>query len=136
MTALSADRNTPQRERTGRRIPVAAGAVIYAGALVAINSSGYAVPFSVSTTLKGGGRAERAVNNTGGAAGDQSVDVRVGTFRYANSASADLITRADIGNDCYGVDDQTVAKTSGTNTRSVAGKIFDVDDQGVWVTIS
>lgn len=42
-------------------------------------------------------------------------------------------TAADIGSDCYIVDDQTVAKTNGTNTRSVAGKIMDVDAQGVWV---
>jgi hypothetical protein len=39
------------------------------------------------------------------------------------------------GNDCYLVDDQTVAKTSATNTRSVAGKIVDVDSQGVWVKL-
>ena len=52
---------------------------------------------------------------------------------FANSASADLISLADIGADCYIVDDQTVAKTSGTNTRSVAGKVFDVDADGVWV---
>ena len=54
----------------------------------------------------------------------------------ANSAAADQITAADIGNDCYGVDDQTVAKTNGANTRSVAGKIYDVDAQGVWVKFS
>ena len=47
--------------------------------------------------------------------------------------SADAITLADVGSDCYIVDDQTVAKTNGTNTRSVAGKVFDVDADGVWV---
>ena len=52
---------------------------------------------------------------------------------FANSAAADAITLADIGADCYIVDDQTVAKTSATNTRSVAGKVFDVDAEGVWV---
>lgn len=45
----------------------------------------------------------------------------------------DAIALADIGSDCYIVDDQTVAKTSGSATRSVAGKIFDVDAAGVWV---
>jgi hypothetical protein len=29
-----------------------------------------------------------------------------------------------------------VAKTNGGSTRSVAGKIFDVDAQGVWVKFS
>lgn len=135
MTALSADRNTPRREGEKRVIPAAASTLIYAGALVAINAAGNAVPFSTATTLKPAGRAERRVDNTG-AAGEQSVEVSAGIFRFANSAAADLITKADIGSDCYGVDDQTVAKTSGTNTRSVAGKVFDVDAQGVWVKIS
>lgn len=135
MTALAADRNTPQRSGDRRDIPVAASTLIYAGALVAINASGYAVPFSTSTTLKPAGRAEVRADNSAGAAGDIKVHVAVGIFRWGNSTSTDALTQADIGSDCYGVDDQTVAKTSGTNTRSIAGKVFDVDDQGVWVKV-
>ena len=37
---------------------------------------------------------------------------------FANSASGDLITAAEVGSDCYIVDDQTVAKTNGSSTRS------------------
>jgi hypothetical protein len=40
---------------------------------------------------------------------------------------------ADVGKQCYLVDDQTVAKTDGTNTRSPAGFVRDVDADGVWV---
>ena len=48
----------------------------------------------------------------------------------------DLIAQADAGSDCYIVDDQTVAKTSGTNTRSRAGIVLAVDaDGGVWVQV-
>jgi hypothetical protein len=54
-------------------------------------------------------------------------------FRWENSANADLITQAEVGTDCYIVDDQTVAKTSATNTRSKAGRVVSVDDAGVWV---
>ena len=54
---------------------------------------------------------------------------------YTQTTVADLITTADIGADCYVVDDQTVAKTNGGGQRSVAGKIFDVDAQGVWVDL-
>lgn len=136
MSALTADRNTPRREGEKRVIPVAAATLIYAGALVAINAAGNAVPFSVATTLKSAGRAERRTDNSAGIAGEVSVEVSAGIFCFANSAAADLITRADIGADCYGVDDQTVAKTSATNTRSIAGKVFDVDARGVWVKIS
>ncbi|MCY1460857.1 hypothetical protein D9M71_784510 [compost metagenome] len=56
-------------------------------------------------------------------------------FAFANSAAGDEITRADIGATAYIVDDQTVAKTDGTSTRSVAGTIRDVDSDGVWVEI-
>ena len=52
-----------------------------------------------------------------------------------NSAAGDAITRAEIGDVCYIVDDETVAKTNGTSTRSAAGTIRDVDAQGVWVEI-
>ncbi|WP_411037642.1 hypothetical protein [Shinella sp. BYT-45] len=136
MTALSGDRNTPQRSGDTREFGAAAGAVLYAGAMAAVNAAGYAVPVSEATGLKGAGRVERRVDNSAGAAGAKRVVIRAGIFRYANSASADAITQADIGADAYGVDDQTVAKTSATNTRSVVGKVFDVDADGVWVRFS
>ena len=43
------------------------------------------------------------------------------------------MTQADLGKSCYIVDDQTVAKTSGGATRSLAGKVVGVDVDGVWV---
>ena len=71
----------------------------------------------------------------GGANGAISVQVKRGTFKYGNSSAGDLIAQADVGADCYIVDDQTVAKTNGSSTRSVAGKIIAVDADGVWVKI-
>ncbi|MBN8917746.1 MAG: hypothetical protein J0I31_19285 [Rhizobiales bacterium] len=136
MVALTSDRNTPARSGDIREFPVAAGAVIYAGALVALNASGYAVPAATATTLKVVGRAEQAVDNTGGAAGAVTAKVGAGIYRFGNSTSTDAIADTDIGADCYAVDDQTVAKTSGSSTRSVAGKVFDVDALGVWVKFS
>ena len=133
MTALTRDRSTPQRDGRSFGRPVAAGTVIFAGSLVALNAAGNAVPGSTATTLVADGRAEETVDNSAGGIGDRTVLVRKGVFRFANSASTDLITRAEIGDDCWIVDDQTVAKTSGSSTRSVAGRIVDVDAQGVWV---
>ena len=133
--ALTKDRNTKRREAIQFSDPVAAATKIYAGALVCLDASGNAVPGSTSTTLTARGRAEAAVDNSEGAAGDLNVDVRRGMFPFKNSAAADEITRADIGADCYIVDDETVAKTDGTSTRSVAGTIRDVDSAGVWVEI-
>ena len=136
MTALSAPRNTPRRERTTRHVPIGAGVKLIAGGMAGINPAGFLVPVTAVATLKGIGRIEQTIDNLTGANGAVLAETALGTFRYENSASADLITRADIGSDAYGVDDQTVAKTSATNSRSIVGKIFDVDDQGVWVTFA
>lgn len=133
MTALVTDRNTRERSGDRREFPVASTAVIYAGALVALNASGFAVPMSTATTLLAVGRCEGRMDNSAGSNGDLMVRVGVGIYRFTNSAAADEITTSDIGKLCYGVDDQTVALTDGTSTRSVAGTIFDVDAQGVWV---
>ncbi|MBP0439441.1 hypothetical protein [Tianweitania sediminis] len=133
MAALSKGRNTPEREAGMTELPVKAATKIYAGGLTAVDANGLAVPMSTSTTLRGVGRAEADFDNSAGANGDIRARIGRGIYRYANSAATDAITAADIGDDCYGVDDQTVAKTNGTNTRSVAGKIHDVDAQGVWV---
>jgi len=135
MTALTKDRNTKRRDGVQYSDPVAASTKVFAGALVCINASGFAVPGSTSATLKARGVAQEYVDNSAGAAGDLRVETRRGVFPFANSASADEITRADIGATAYIVDDQTVAKTSATNTRSVAGVIRDVDSDGVWVEI-
>lgn len=132
MAALTQDRNTPRAQGDVWRGGVAASVVIFAGAIVMRNSSGYLTKGQTATGMIGVGRAEERV--TGGAnAGDVTLNYRPGIFRFANSASADLITIADIGKPCYAVDDQTVAKTSGTNTRSIAGFVAALDAQGVWV---
>jgi len=135
MGALTAERDTAERSGDLLKLAVAAAVVMFAGSLAAINASGYATPGATATTIKGAGRVKETVDNSDGAAGDVNVEIEKGIFRFANSADTDEITAADIGNDCYIVDDQTVAKTSGTSTRSVAGKVFDVDALGVWVDL-
>jgi hypothetical protein len=133
MTALTAPRNTVRRTGSDRSVGVAANAVIFSGALVCRNANGFLVPGSASTTLVALGRAEESVTGTA-TNGEAVCRVAAGVFRWSNSASGDLITIADIGNDCFIVDDDQVAKTSASNTRSVAGRIIDVDAQGVWVS--
>ena len=135
MAALSADRNTPIRTAEDFEFPVAASTLIYAGSLVCINASSLATKGAVATTLKCVGIATERADNSAGLASAIRVKVRRGCFRFANSSAADLIALADIGADCFIVDDQTVAKTNGGATRSIAGKIRDVDADGVWVQI-
>ncbi len=132
MAALTADRNTKRRDGTQFNFPMDAAKKIYTGSIVAL-AVGLAAAATTATGLVAVGVAEETVDNSAGVAGDLDVPVRKGTFHFANSAAADEIALDDVGGDCYIVDDQTVALTNGTATRSVAGKIVDVDATGVWV---
>lgn len=135
MTAATQNRNTPNRLGNRRALAVAASTMCYAGTIAVMNASGYAAPASTATGLVALGVFASQVDNSAGANGDEVAEIERGFFRFANSADADEITAADIGSLCYLVDDQTVALTDGTSTRSVAGIIDDVDAQGVWVLI-
>lgn len=131
--ALSADQNTPEIEGKLFSYPVLTGVKCYAGGIAVLDASGWCKPAVTAAGLVAVGRFDEQVDNTLGASGDLNVTVREGTFRFNNSADADLITKAEIGDTCFLVDDATVAKTSAANTRSVAGYIRQVDSDGVWV---
>lgn len=132
MTPLSQARPVVQTEGRQYSPPVKGATTIYQGALVVMDS-GLAVPGRTATGLIALGVAQVTVVNSG-ADGAKKVPTERGTFKFANHG-ADAITAADIGKDCYIVDDQTVAKTSATNTRSIAGKVIEVDADGVFVRI-
>lgn len=139
MTAVAAKRDTPRKGTDA--IPstlsfdVYTGTTIYEGTIVAVDTThGYAVAGATSTTHKVVGVAKASVANTG-ASGAKKVEVTQGPHKFFNSAAADAITVAETMGLCYLVDNQTVAKTNGTNTRSPAGIILEVDADGVWVWI-
>lgn len=131
MPPLTSDRNTPRAEGDERTGTLGLNQQIFAGAILMRNAAGDLIEGATATGSFGVGVAqERVVSTT---AGLTPIRYRPGTHRFANSAAGDLITKADIGTVCYIVDDQTVAKTNGTNTRSPAGVVDMVDAQGVWV---
>jgi hypothetical protein len=136
MVALTQNRPTAVKQGELYSLGVAATQKIFQGAIVCRNAAGFAVKGATATTLKALGRAESLADNSAGADGAIAVPYRSGCFKFANSAAGDLIANADVGNDCFIVDDQTVAKTNGGTTRSIAGKVDSVDaDGGVWVWI-
>lgn len=145
MSALSAPRLIQCRDGRTFRFPVAALAVCIQSGL-AIQAAGAVRP---GRTGQGGNDTAKANDAatyqavgvfldsvTGGAAdGDAVVDVQAGVFNFANSASYDAVTLADVGRPCFIVDDQTVARTSAGGTRVSAGIVEDVDSEGVWVGV-
>lgn len=127
--ALNAGRDTPMMGEGGAcfRFTVAAGATIFPGALVVLDASGDAIPGTVATGLTAAGRAED------GAEAGERITVRRGIFRMKNSGGGDAITKADWGKAVFVVDDETVARTNGSATRSAAGICRGVEAAGVWV---
>jgi|LULX01.1.fsa_nt_gb hypothetical protein len=132
---LTKDRNTPHREGVFTSEPLTAGAQVYAGGLVVSDSAtGFSKAGATGTGLVARGVAQETV--VGSAVdGDVRVTVRRGWHSFDNSAGADEITRMHLGQTAYIVDDETVALTDGTATRSAAGEIVDVDSDGVWIDI-
>ena len=131
--ALTKDRMTPSRDGKLLVLPMADDAVIKTGALVMVEA-GYATCGGISATAMAAGRANEAADNTNGGAGDKSITVERGVFKYKNSAT-DPVEAADLLKDCYIEDDETVAQTSATSTLSKAGKVLGVESDGVWVEI-
>ena len=125
MAALSANRDT--REVVGALVSLTVedATTIYAGALVAVNASGKAVPASDASGLKVIGRAEHQTGEK------LPLLVKRGVFLYANKDN-DLLTVADIGSYCYVADDQTVQATVNSNG-IVAGLVRGVTADGVYV---
>lgn len=131
MAALNAERDTPSRAGNRLSVPVAAGVRLFKGSL-AVLEAGFAKPCHEDVGLVGLGRVLTSVDNSAGPNGFVRAEIERGVFRFDNSA-VDPVAATDIGQPAYGVDDQTVAKTSGANTRSAIGTVFDVDADGVWV---
>lgn len=133
MTASTQGRNTKRRSATRVGHPVASGVTINAGTLVSLlTANGNAVPGGTAAS----GNAVGVAQDTVVGDGTKTVEAWRGeAFHFGNSASADAITRADIGATAYIADDQTVAKTDNTGARKAAGKIIDVDASGVWVLV-
>lgn len=140
MTATNAPRGITKRIGESplpelQNYPMKAGAKIQHGTIVALQG-GYAVAASTALGLAAVGVANISggtLDNTSGANGDLNVQVRPGV--HGPFANADGIAQADVGGDCFLVDNQTVAKSDGPGTRSYAGKVYAVDASGVYVQI-
>ncbi len=120
------------------------GAVkVYAGCALGISSSGYVGLLSDTTYTKAVGVAATTVDNSGGSAGDKTVDVLRGEFFFDNDGT-NALTIAHIGPLLAGLvewsDDHTAANASDTGS-AVGGTLIEVVaadseknlDAGVWI---
>ena len=112
MATLTTD--TPRNYDQGEvnEFPVIASDIIYEGAAVGDNGSGYARPLVAGDPFRG--FAESNVDNSTGAAGDKYVRVKAqGQVQLPISSLA--IT--DVGKDVFASDDNAFTLTQGSNTR-------------------
>lgn len=130
MSKLTENRNTPELhvDAVKYHYERTADGEIYAGSLVGQNSAGNAVAAADTANLVVLGRAENS------AVAGEKVVAKKGCFLFENGEGSEALSVADIGKDCYIVDDQTVGKIGGTN-KIKAGKVIDVTADGVAVLI-
>jgi hypothetical protein len=109
-------------------LPVKAATTIYAGATVATDATGYAVPATAATGLKVWGVSEETVDNSTGANGAKYLKVRCGAFTRDVGTAGDALGAADIGATVYAMDDHTVGKVG--TSRSPAGIFLGFETDG------
>lgn len=138
MAALTAARKTESRVVPWSQTCEEQGAdstQFYKGGILVLDQAdGKVKKGFVATTLVCLGRSLETVLT--GASNTRKIRAESGIFKWLNSSAGDAIAADDIGKDCFIVDDQTVALTNGTSTRSKAGVVFGVDSDGVWVSTS
>jgi hypothetical protein len=127
----------PAPELTGKDyvVGLAASTRIWAGTMVSLNAAGRAIPAADTASTRVIGRAEQSVDNSAGSAGDLSIQVKPGCFKFNNSATQP-VTIASIGLVCYVEDDNTVAIAAGPTNDIKAGIVVRVDADGVFVDLS
>ena len=108
--ALTAELYHTYYEGDYEAYPVAIGVKVFKGALVSVNSSGYARPLNVADKFVG--IAEDTVDNTAGANGADNVKVRRKTNVELSVTGA---STASVGAKVYASDDNTLTLTASTN---------------------
>ncbi len=124
MAALSNDTNRTYELGDINQIPVKGGAIIYQGAAVGSNSSGYAK--SIQNGDKFLGFADEQIDNSGGADGTKSVRIRK---RGAILLDISGITLADINKSVYATDDNSFTLSDSNSV--YIGQISRIDSSGV-----
>lgn len=135
MAALTQERVGSVREVTRDLRPMTAAVKAFKGGL-ACAAAGYYKPAVAGTGARIVGRFAQTIDNAGGAAGAKNVDIHFlrerHLFLLANSGT-NPVTVAMRETVCYAEDDQTVGSLA--TGFSVAGLVYDVTAEGVWVEI-
>lgn len=132
--ALSADKKTEYKQGVEIPAPVATLTKIFAGAWTAVNAARYLVPGADTAGLIFHGISRQYVDNSLGGNGDLSCLVHRRGLIKATLATA--ITQANVGDDVFLVDDETLDVTANVTNKIFCGIIAEyIDSTHAWVDI-
>ena len=126
MTTLAVDKPRDYEIGELNEFPVIATDIIYEGAAVGLNGSGYARPLVAGDKFLG--FCEQNVDNSTGAAGDKRVRVRIAGQAKLNVGSVAI---TDVGKPVFASDDDTFTLTQSTN--SYIGRVHRFESTGVCI---
>lgn len=82
-------------------------------------------------TLRVVGRCETRLS--AGGSNTAKVKYKSGIFKWNIGTSGEAIDANDVGKICYVIDDNTVGISGNSAANAIAGRIYQVDSDGVWV---
>jgi len=134
MTALTEDKALQKSDGVELDFPMAASEKIFGGALCCVNANGYALEGSDTAGLIFQGIANEQVDNSSGANGDKNVVLRRRGLVLAILDTA--ITQANVGDNVFLVDDQTVDLVANVTNNIFCGIIAKyVTTTMAWIDI-
>ena len=134
MTALADDKKLEYTEGVEVSTPVGASQTLYAGGFGCVNADGYAVPGADTANLIFQGIIREYVDNSSGSNGDDDVIMRRRGLVKALMGTA--ITQANVGDEVYLADDQTVDLVANVTNNIFCGIIAGyIDTTHAWIDI-
>jgi len=134
MTALTADKKLEYTEGVEVSTPVGDAQEIFNGAFVCVNATGYLIPGDDATGIIFHGVSREYKDNSLGSDGDLNCNVRRRGLVKAIMDTA--ITQANVGDNVFLVDDQTVDLTGNVTYNIFCGIIAGyIDTTHAWIDI-
>ena len=134
MTALTEDKELQYTEGVNLAFPVEEAKTIYGGSLVCVNANGYAEPGADTSGLIFEGVAIEQQDNSSGADGDKDVVLR--RRGLVKCILGHSISQANVGDNVFLVDDQTVDVTANVTHNIFCGIIaYYIDTTHAWIDI-
>lgn len=135
MSALTANVSRDRRGPPGHGTfgyPVAAGEKVYAGSLLGITSGGNVQRFQTSGSVAFVGMADRALDNSSGAAAS---DVKVEALRGTYQITVPSAVPADINKTVYVTTDNDVTLTNTGGTLTACGTLAGIESGKTYVKL-